>query len=212
MERILLAPGGSWAAAAASAAAVLDRGGIAVLPAEGVYGLHVRPDRPRALERLAALKPRPQGRGWIGLLAEPQALTRYASQLEGRALLLAQKYWPGALTLIVPASPLLPDSLRASDGTAALRCPGSELLRAVAHACGGLLLSTSANDPGSPAPARAEDVTLEEVDLLIDQGPLSGAPSTIVRVDGDVVRLVRHGSVWIEGLEPPVPGAPGSAP
>jgi tRNA A37 threonylcarbamoyladenosine synthetase subunit TsaC/SUA5/YrdC len=70
----------------------------------------------------------------------------------------------------------------------------------VARASGGLLLSTSANEPGSPAPARAEDAGLKDVDLLIDQGPLSGAPSTIVRVDGDAVTMLRAGSVRIEGL------------
>jgi len=200
VERILLAAGGSWAEAAARAAAVLDQDGIAVLPAEGVYGLHVRPDRPRALERLRTLKPRAEDRGWIGLLAEPDSLARYASTVSTRAQLLARDHWPGALTLVVPASPLVPAALRASDGTAALRCPGSELLRAVARACGGLLLSTSANEPGSPAPARAEEVELADVDLLIDQGPLSGEPSTIVRVEGEVLQLLRSGSVRIEGV------------
>ena len=200
MERILLTVGGSWAEAAARAAAVLDQDGIAVMPAEGVYGLHVRPDRPRALERLHALKPRAKERGWIGLLAEPDSLARYAASVSTRAQSLAREHWPGALTLVVPASQLVPASLRASDGTAALRCPGSELLRAVARACGGLLLSTSANEAGSPAPARAEDVGLADVDLLIDQGPLSGAPSTIVRVEGEVLRLLRTGSVRIEGI------------
>jgi L-threonylcarbamoyladenylate synthase len=200
VERILLPAGGSWAEAAARAAAVLDQDGIAVLPAEGVYGLHVRPDRPRALERLLKLKPRAKDRGWIGLIAEPDSLARYAAPASPRALSLAHDYWPGALTMVVPASPLVPASLQAADGTAALRCPGSELLRAVARACGGLLLSTSANEPGSPAPARAEDVGLTDVDLLVDQGPLSGEPSTIVRVEGDIVRLVRAGSVSIQGI------------
>ena len=212
MERILLDAGGPLAAMAARVAQVLDRDGIAVLPAEGVYGLHVRPDRPRALERLRSLKPRPEGRGWIGLLAEPESLARYAAPLAATAESLARKYWPGALTLIVPASPLVPESLRASDGTVALRCPGSELLREVARACGGLLLSTSANDPGSPAPARAEDAAMTGVDLLVDQGPLSGMPSTMVRVEGDAVRLLRQGSVRIEGLGPTESAPRGSAP
>lgn len=200
MERILLAPGGSWAEAAARAAEILDQDGIAVMPAEGVYGIHIRPDRPRALERLRALKPRASDRGWIGLLAEPDSLARYAAPVSTRALSLAREHWPGALTLVVPASALVPATLRASDGTAALRCPGSELLRAVTRACGGLLISTSANEPGSPAPARAEDVVLPDVDLLVDQGPLTGLPSTIVRVEGEVVRLLRPGAVCIEGV------------
>jgi L-threonylcarbamoyladenylate synthase len=200
VERILLAPGGSWADAAARAAMVLDRDGVVVMPAEGVYGLHVHPGRPRALERLLALKPRAAERGWIGLLAEPGALGRYAADVSPATRSLVEAHWPGALTVVVPASPLVPPALRASDGTAALRCPGSELLRAVARACGGIVLSTSANEPGAKAPARADEVGFGDVDLLIDQGPLSGAPSTIVRAEGGAVRLLRPGAVSIEGL------------
>ena len=132
--------------------------------------------------------------------AEPDALATYSAPVSTRAQSLAQEHWPGALTLVVPASSLVPASLRASDGTAALRCPGSELLRAVARASGGLLLSTSANAPGAQAPARIEEVGLTDIDLWIDQGPLSGAPSTIVRVEGDVIRLIRLGAVRVEGV------------
>jgi tRNA threonylcarbamoyl adenosine modification protein (Sua5/YciO/YrdC/YwlC family) len=212
VERIFLPAEGSWTAAAARAAAVLNQDGIAVLPAEGVYGLHVRPDRHRALERLAALKPRAAGRGWIGLLAEPELLARYAASPEGPAHQLARDHWPGALTLIVPASDSAPESLRASNGTVALRCPGSDFLRAVARACGGIILSTSANDPGAPAPARAEDVALAEIDLLIDQGPLSGEPSTIVSVEGTSFRTLRQGSVRIVKKGAGASGDEGSAP
>ncbi len=193
MERILL--GGADSNAVARAAAVLDAGGIAVLPAEGLYGYHVRPDRPVALERLDALKPREGRRGWIGLIADPGALALYASPVPPRAQALALEYWPGPLTIVVAASSAVPASLQGENGTVALRCPGSDLLRAIVRSCGGLLISTSANAPGAPPPARPEDVPLAGIDLILDGGPLSGVPSTIVRVTGDELRILREGAI-----------------
>lgn len=181
------------------AVAVIGAGGLAVLPAEGLYGFHVRPDRPAALERLRALKPREEGRGWIGLLDEPGALQRFAAAPAHRAVALAQEFWPGALTLVVAASPEVPVALWAADGSVALRCPGSDFLRAIARASDGFLISTSANAPGAPPPARIEDLVAAKVDLIVDAGPLSGVPSTIVRVSGDDVRMLREGAVILRG-------------
>jgi L-threonylcarbamoyladenylate synthase len=178
------------------AASVLNAGGVAVLPAEGLYGIHVRPDRADALDRLARLKPRDGRSGWIGLVAVPEALADYAKPPAG-AVALARAHWPGALTLVVRASSAVPPPLVARDGTVALRCPGSDFLRAVTRACGGLLLTTSANAPGERPPSRPEEIALEGIDLLVDQGPLSGVPSTIVRVDGEAIQVLREGAVRI---------------
>ncbi len=209
MERILLAawregeggpPGtgaAAWADAVSRAASVLNAGGIAVLPAEGLYGLHLRPDHPAAVQRLRGLKPGDGSRAWIGLIADPDALTRYAEPVPKRAVDLAREHWPGPLTLVLPASSSAPEALRAPDGTIALRCPGSDFLRAVTRSCGGLLISTSANAPGSRPPSRAEEAALDGVDLIVDQGPRSGIASTIVRVAGDSVLVLREGAVVV---------------
>ncbi len=178
---------------------VLDRGGIAVLPTEGVYGFHLRVDRPVAVERLRSLKGAGARRGWIGLISEPDGLARYASPLPPQARALARAHWPGALTLVVSASIDVPEALRGPDGTVALRCPGSDLLRAVARASEGLLLSTSANRPGRNPPARAEDAETDGVDLVLDAGPLTGLPSTIVRVDPGGCQILREGAVRVGG-------------
>jgi len=221
VERILLSvpgrdpgagapPGAStFDAAVARAAAVLNAGGVAILPAEGLYGLHARPDIPQGLERLHAIKPRESGRGWIGLIAAPEDLARFADPPADRAAALARRHWPGPLTLVVRASMRAPRSLVAADGTIALRCPGSEFLRDVIRACGGILLSTSANPPGAPPPAAAEGLSFLQADLLVDAGLLSGVPSTVARVDGDEVRVLREGAVRLG--EPPLDG-PGTPP
>lgn len=195
MERLLLGGAVSESDAVARASAVLNAGGIAALPAEGLYGFHVRPDRPAALERLGVLKPREGRRGWIGLIADSTALARYAGAISPRADALVLEYWPGPLTLVVAASPAVPTALRGDDGTVALRCPGSGILRAIIRNCGGLLISTSANAPGAPPPARPEDVPVAGIDLILDGGPLSGLPSTIVRIEGDQIRVVRTGAI-----------------
>jgi L-threonylcarbamoyladenylate synthase len=215
VERIQLAARGgdprpgetTFDAATARAAAVLNAGGIAILPAEGLYGFHARPDLPAAIDRLREIKPRESGRGWIGLIAATEDLARYAAPPIDRAESLARRHWPGPLTLVVPASLRAPRSLVADDGTVALRCPGSEFLRSVVQASGGILLSTSANAPGAPAPASPERLREEGVDLLVDAGPLSGIPSTVARVEGSDVRILRDGAVRLG--EAPLDG-PGS--
>jgi L-threonylcarbamoyladenylate synthase len=192
----------SWRAALLEAAAVLARGEIAILPAEGLYGFHVRPDLRQGLSRLQAVKPRERGRGWILLLAEPGLPPAWDASLEGRAAALAAAHWPGPLTLVLPAPPGLPPDLVAEDRTVAVRCPGSEFLRGVAVAAGGLLVSTSANRPGGHAPAAVGECARDGVALVVDGGALSGLPSTVVRVDGSTVKVLRSGALKVEGEAP----------
>lgn len=185
----------TWGRAVVESAAALAFGGIVVLPAEGLYGYHVRPDRPDALRRLHDVKPREAGRGWILLVDDPRALDEWVPRPSATLRALAARHWPGALTLVAPAPDSIPAALRASDGTVAIRCPGNAFLRDVVRASGGALLTTSANRPGEPAPARIEDAALEGVALAVDAGALSGRPSTLATVDGSTVRVLREGSV-----------------
>jgi L-threonylcarbamoyladenylate synthase len=196
MERIRLATDGPEEAIAARAAAILRAGGIALLPAEGVYGFHALAADAGAVERLRALKPREAGRGYIGLIARPGDLGTWV-QAEGRALELARSHWPGALTLVLEARAVVPASLRTPEGTVALRCPGSAFLRAVVAGAGGLVISTSANAPGAPPLIRPEGPLAERVDLVVDRGELKGVPSTVVEVQGERIRVLREGAVRI---------------
>jgi len=190
-------------AAVERAAATLRGGGIALLPAEGVYGFHALASSEPAVERLRAMKARAPERGFIGLLARAEDLDAYA-EAPRLALELASAHWPGPLTLVLAARPDAPNALRASDGTIALRCPGSEFLRAVVAATGGLVLSTSANEPGSPPAVRLDAVAADSYDLGIDGGDLSGIPSTLVRVVSGYLEILRAGAVRI--AEPPLDG------
>lgn len=209
VRRIDLEAPSTWTGVVEEVATVLRRGDVVVLPAEGLYGYHVRADDPEALAALRRVKPREEGRGWIVLLAErtprphagsPPDLWR--SSLPPAADALARAHWPGALTLVVPAPRgALPD-LAAQDGSIALRSPGSAFLQSVLIATGSPLVSTSANRPGEPPPSRLEECQLEGVALAVDGGPLSGLPSTVVRVDGSTVEVLRSGALKVEGEAP----------
>jgi len=196
MERLVLDAGGKWRDVAKRAASVLRAGGVALLPAEGVYGLHACAEDPVAVERLLRLKPREEKKGFIGLIAEPRELGRW-TEPNPRAEVLVRKHWPGALTLVLPASASVPEAMRNPDGTVALRCPGSPFLCATVAGAGGIVLSTSANRPGEPAMITPEGFLEEYADLVVDGGTLSGMPSTVVSIVADRVLVLRQGSVLL---------------
>ena len=175
---------------------MLRAGGVALLPAEGVYGLHALASSADAIEKLLAIKPRGGAKGFIGLIGAPGDASRYAA-VGPRAAGLIARHWPGALTLVLPAAPDVPASMRHPDHTIALRCPGNEFLRRTVQLAGGIVVSTSANRPGEPPMARAAGF-LEAVDLVVDQGELDGTASTIVSIDGETVRVLREGAVRIQ--------------
>ncbi|HET9952272.1 MAG TPA: Sua5/YciO/YrdC/YwlC family protein [Candidatus Eisenbacteria bacterium] len=208
-RRVDLAAASSWGAVVEEAAEALRRGDVVVLPAEGLYGYHVRADDPAALAALQRVKPREEGRGWIVLLPEgppePSAESPpdpWRASLPSAAAALARAHWPGALTLVVPAPGCALPELTARDGTIALRSPGSAFLQSVLLATGCPLVSTSANRPGEPPPSRFEDCRIEGVALAVDAGPLSGLPSTVARVDGSTVEVLRSGALKVEGEAP----------
>jgi L-threonylcarbamoyladenylate synthase len=177
------------------AAAALLEDKVALLPAEGVYGFHARASSGIAIERIRALKKDPRA-GFIGLIAEPGDLERWA-QATPQALELARRYWPGALTLVLDARREAPESLRSENGTIAVRCPGSDLLRGVVQRVGEPVLSTSANRSGEPPAVRADDAPSGVADLIVDGGVLDGRPSTLVRVGPQGVEILRQGAVQL---------------
>lgn len=194
--------------AVAEAARILRGGGIAFLPAEGVYGLHARADLPDAVTRLASLKPREAGRGWIALVADPGELDRWARGPDPAARALASRHWPGPLTLVVPAAPGVPAAVLGPGNTVALRCPGNPLLHEIVALSGGPVVSTSANEPGEPPAVTAAHPLADRADLVLDAGPLPGTPSTVVAVRDGAVQVLREGAVRVS--QDPAEGSDGA--
>jgi L-threonylcarbamoyladenylate synthase len=181
-----------------AAAAVLRAGGLVAYPTETFYGLGARALDALAVARVARAKGRPDGKP-LPLLAADRDQVEAVARLEGLAARLAERLWPGPLTLVLPAREGLPPELTAGGATVAVRVPGSEVARALAAAAGEALVSTSANLSGEPPVTRARALSpalAARVDRVLDGGETpGGAPSTLVAVEGDGVRLVRAGAV-----------------
>jgi L-threonylcarbamoyladenylate synthase len=125
--------------------------------------------------------------------------------LDATASRLADRFWPGPLTLVLPARAGLPALVTAGTGTVGIRVPGGEVARALARGAGGAIVSTSANLAGGPPPDRAAALAPElraRIDAVLDAGAAPGGlPSTVVAVEGGLLRLLRAGAVPLEALE-----------
>ena len=189
------------AAAAARLAAHLRGDGIIAYPTETVYGLGCAL-RPAALARLAAFK---GDRPFLLLIAAPDEVEGLAWSATARRL--AEKFWPGPLTLALPARPGgFPSQVVGPDGAVAVRVSPHPAVAGVLAAAGGPVTSTSANLPGEP-PARtaaeaARAAAAVENLLVLDGGALPPAlPSTIVRCGAGPARILREGVIDRESIE-----------
>ena len=182
------------------AVATLAFGGVLVMPTDSVYGIGcaATPANP-GHERIFAIKHRDRTQTLPWLIADPSDLTVYGADVPAYAVELAVRYWPGALTLVVRASDAVPPEYRAADGTIALRCPDSELVRTLARSVGAPLATTSANTHGQAAATSGsgiEERIVEEVDLSLDAGPAPvGVASTIVGCLGPEPVIFREGAI-----------------
>ena len=170
------------------AAEVLNRGGVAVIPTDTVYGLAARPDFAAAVDRLYTIKGREAKKPIALLASDVEAVERFGYPVRGRARELAEKYWPGALTMVI--------------GKEGFRIPDHAETRALIAACGGVLRVTSANlsgrRPATDAPQALADVGLS-ADCVVDDGVSpGGVPSTVVRVGEDgSIEVLREGAIRI---------------
>lgn len=185
------------------AARALSDGLVVAIPTDTVYGLAAAIDRPDAIERLYAIKGRPVEKAIPVLIADPADVHILTPRLSATAERLARTFWPGALTLVVPALPGLPQRVTtlASDGimTVAVRVPDNALARAIIAASGGALAVTSANRSGAAPAVEARDVRelgLPKSVLVIDGGRAPGGmPSTIVAATAEEPEVLREGAI-----------------
>ncbi len=188
---------------------VLRSGGVLALPTETFYALAVNPFDGRALARLFALKERPAEKPVLVLIAGAEMLFQVAREVPVAAIPLMQAFWPGPLTLILPARHDLPPLLTGGAGTIGLRLPRQPLVCRLMMALGLPLTGTSANRSGEEPLTTAAAVAQAlgpEVDLILDAGPCPGGlPSTIVDVTASPPRLVRAGSIPTAAVRKVVP-------
>jgi len=202
MRRVFVDPGAPQRDAIDEAATWILSGGIVALPTDTLYGLAVTPFRSDAVARIFSVKGRSAERALPLIAADAPQVVMHLGPLTPMGERLAAGFWPGPLTIVVPAPASLVREVTA-DGAVGVRVPASDIARAIARACGQPITATSANISGQPATSEPDDVerTLGHgIDLLIDAGPTPGGPpSTIVDVTGPEPRLIRAGAIpWEE--------------
>jgi L-threonylcarbamoyladenylate synthase len=204
-------------ASLAAALAALREGALVIMPTETVYGLAADARDADAVARLYAAKGRPRFNPLIAHVADLHAAAR-AGRLDARAQALAQAFWPGPLTLVVPAREDggVCDLARAGLDSVALRAPDHPLAQALLAGFGGALVAPSANRSGRPSPTRFADAVSETgstAAAALDGGDCRvGVESTVVSLLDRAPRLLRPGGITREAVEAVVgPLAPAEA-
>jgi L-threonylcarbamoyladenylate synthase len=193
----------------AEAVAILRAGGLVAFPTETVYGLGADARSPAALARLFAVKGRPADHPVIVHLAGAAQLDEWAVAVPDAATALAEAFWPGPLTLLVPRAAHVLDAVTGGRPAVGLRVPAQPLALELLDAIGGGIAAPSANRFGRVSPTTAEHVRADlgdDVDLVLDGGPTAvGVESTIVDTTTDPPAVLRPGGAALEDLRAVVP-------
>ncbi|MCI8680099.1 MAG: threonylcarbamoyl-AMP synthase [Oscillospiraceae bacterium] len=188
-----------------AAAAILRAGGLVGIPTETVYGLGANGLDPAAVRRIFEAKGRPQDNPLILHIPDPSWLERYCRDVPAAARRLAEQFWPGPLTMILPRRALVPDEVTCGLETVGVRCPDHPVTLAIIRAAGVPVAAPSGNRSGRPSPTCARHM-LEDMEgriqAVVDGGPCGvGVESTIVDLTLPVPRLLRPGGLPLEALE-----------
>jgi L-threonylcarbamoyladenylate synthase len=187
------------------AADVLRAGGLVAFPTETVYGLGANALDATAVAKIFAAKGRPAGNPLIVHTADVDLARALVADWPAEAQQLAERFWPGPLTLVLPRRPIVPDLVSAGGPTVAVRVPAHPVALALLRACRLPLAAPSANRSTRLSPTRAEHVLgglSDRIDLLLDAGPTPGGlESTVLDLTCRPPRLLRPGLVTVAQLE-----------
>jgi len=188
----------------ALAAQVLKNGGLVAFPTETVYGLGANGLDSRAVQRIFQVKGRPADNPLILHVASLEEAEKLVAFLPREAKILAEKFWPGPLTMVLPKKEHLPLEVTAGLKTVAIRVPSHPVALELIRQVGKPVAAPSANLSGKPSPTSAEHVVQDlagKIDLLLDGGRTKlGLESTVLDLTGEVPLLLRPGGVTLEEL------------
>ena len=174
------------------------------IPTDTLYGLAADALNVDAIERVFAIKERPEGLALPVLLADAEQLALVASEFSDSARILAESLWPGPLTLVMHRNELLPARLTAGHSTVAVRVPDHPVPRELARCLGRPITGTSANISGALDPRSLAELYRqvgERVDCVVTAGPTpAGAASTIVDLTSEHPKLLREGAISFEEI------------
>jgi release factor glutamine methyltransferase len=186
-------------AAVALAAGALRRGEVVAFPTDTVYGLGAAVFSQEGVRALYEVKGRPEAKAIPLLLADPVDVATVAAEVPPAAVRLMERFWPGGLTLVLPARPEVPAVVRAGGATVAVRVPGHPVARALIQAVGAPLATTSANRSGAPEALTAGEALRQlgsRLRWLLDGGPSpAGRASTVVDLSVEPPAVRRHGAI-----------------
>ena len=187
------------------ASAIIKTGGLVAIPTETVYGLGANGLDPEAVAQIFAVKGRPQDNPLILHVSCVEELEQLCHHIPESAYQLAEVFWPGPLTMVLPARDCIPKCTTAGLPTVAVRCPDSEITREIIRLSGVPIAAPSANISGKPSTTTAQHVYHDhagKIPLIVDGGACRvGVESTIVDLTETPPRLLRPGGVTPEQLE-----------
>ncbi len=189
---------------AQTAANIIKSGGLVAIPTETVYGLGANGLDPDAVSKIFQAKGRPQDNPLILHVADSEQIELFCRDIPPAAYALAEAFWPGPLTMVLPARPVVPKCTTAGLPTVAVRCPDSQITRQIIRLAGCPVAAPSANLSGKPSTTTAAHVLHDhdgKIGLIVDGGPCRvGLESTIVDLTEDRPRLLRPGGITPEQL------------
>lgn len=184
---------------------ILKEGGLVAFPTETVYGLGADALNEDAAKKIYAAKGRPSDNPLIIHITNMKALEKIVTEIPEKAEKIAEKYWPGPLTMIFNKSEIVPYGTTGGLDTVAVRMPVHEIAREVIDAGGGYIAAPSANTSGRPSPTNAEHVAEDltgRIDMIVDGGPVQiGVESTILDVTVEPPMILRPGAITKEMME-----------
>ena len=192
------------AGTAQTAAEILKNGGLVAIPTETVYGLGANGLDENAVKKIFEVKGRPQDNPLILHIAGPEQIEEFAHHIPQAAYDLAERFWPGPLTLILPARDFIPKRTTGGLDTVGLRCPDCDITREIIRLAGVPVAAPSANISGKPSTTTAQHVRNDhdgKIELIVDGGACRvGVESTIVDLTDRRPRLLRPGGIGPEEL------------
>ena len=176
----------------------LATGNLVVFPTETVYGLGAAARSAAAVERLVTVRGREPGKPILVLVHDLAMAGTLAATIPEAARRLAARFWPGPLTLVLPARDGLAPALTAGTGTIGVRVPGHPTAAALVAGLNAPVTAPSANPPGAAAPRRlaeARGYFGDDVAVYLDGGELPGGASTVAAIEGNGARVLRAGPI-----------------
>ena len=186
------------------AAQTILEGGVIVYPTETIYGIGANALDPKIVDKVYRIKQRPKSNPILVLIPDRISLEELVTGIPDTAELLIDKFWPGPLTIVFKASPIVSPILTAGSGKIGIRLSSDDFCHELLSICKIPITSTSANLSGEPNPDSIGIINksvLDSVDLVVDAGKLSSqTPSTVVDVTKGKVELLREGAILFEKI------------